>query len=192
VTVPTIRPSKWTYDTGATGGASVEFIVASGGEIILRDPSQKKVTFYYGGAGLGVGLGINLSKLKIPHFSLPNIAMPKIFGRDVSAAGSLESYSSVGTIFMTSAFRGSELTKSDFQGGAVYIDAGAGLIYGRSASAMLLGIHSAKLATGLSSASTIWLAEEAIFEARAILLMYGTTTGLIAGGSIGILAGSLT
>ncbi len=57
---------------------------------------------------------------------------------------------------------------------------------------MLLGIHSAKLATGLSSASTIWLAEEAIFEARAILLMYGTTTGLIAGGSIGILAGSLT
>lgn len=185
------RPSKWTYYTGATGGANLEFIVASGGKVVLKDPSGTQVSFYYGGAGIGAGMGITLSKIKIPHFVLPDIKLPKILGHDIGGAGSLESYFSVGEIFMTPAFRGSELTRSDFQGGAVYIDIGLGLIYGRSASAMLLGIHAAKLATGLSNPSSAWLAEEAIFEAKALLLMYGASTGLVAGGGVGILAGNM-
>ena len=53
------------------------------------------------------------------------------------------------------------------------------------------GTNSAQLAFGLSSPAMVWLAEEAIAQAPAVLVMGGTTAGLQAGAGIGILLGYL-
>jgi hypothetical protein len=186
-----LRSSKWNYQTGSTAGVSIEFVVASGGDIALKDPGGQRVDFHYGGIGLGMGGGIRLSKIKVPKFALPDVKVPRIAGREMGGAGSLESFNSGGFVYMTSAFRGSELSRSDFQGATVYVDAGGGLGYGKAASAMILGINPAKLALGLSSPAMAWLAEAAIAEAPAVLIMYGTAVGMIAGWGAGVLVGYL-
>ncbi|KVN94144.1 hypothetical protein WL30_22325 [Burkholderia ubonensis] len=186
-----LRSSNWSYKTGATGGASIEFVVASGGTIVLADPGGRETDFYYGGVGVGLGLGLRVPKIKLPRFSLPEIRIPKIAGREVGGAGSVKSFDSAGLVFMTPAFRGAELAEADFQGGTVYLDGGLGIGYGKAGSVMLLGINSAQLALGLSSPAMTWLAENAIAHAPAVLLMGGTTIGLQAGAGAGILVGYL-
>ncbi|WP_407973302.1 hypothetical protein ACJ51O_36200 (plasmid) [Burkholderia pyrrocinia] len=186
-----LRPSNWSYKTGATGGVSIEFVVASGGTIVLADPAGTETDFYYGGVGVGIGFGLRVPKIKLPRFSVPEIKIPKIAGHEVGGAGSLKSFDSAGLIFMAPAFSGAELTKSDFQGATVYLDGGVGIGYGKAGSAMILGINSAQLALGLSSPAMTWLAEIAIAHAPAILLMGGTTVGLQAGAGAGILVGYL-
>jgi hypothetical protein len=186
-----LRRSNWSYRTGATGGVSVEFVVASGGTLVLDDPEKQERDFHYGGIGVGLGVGFRVPKIKLPKLSVPELRIPKIAGHEVGGAGSLKSFDSDGLIYMTPSFRGTELTASDIQGGTVYVDGGIGLIYGKGASAMLLGINSAMLALGLSNPGFVWLAEEAIAHAPAILLMGGTTVGLQAGLAAGILVGYL-
>lgn len=186
-----LRPSNWSYKTGATGGVSIEFVVASGGTIELADPAGRVNDFYYGGIGLGYGEGFRLSKIKIPKFKLPDIKIPKIAGHEIGGAGSLKSFDSGGLVFMTQSFHGAELTKADLQGSTIYLDGGLGLGYGKAGTAMLLGINSAKLALGLTSPAFAWVAEEAIAHAPAVLLMGGTTVGLIAGFGAGVLIGYL-
>ncbi|MFP3503836.1 hypothetical protein [Burkholderia sp. SIMBA_062] len=185
------RHSDWTYKTGATGGVSLELAVASGGTIVLADPSGQLFDFYYGGIGIGYGVGLRIPKIKLPRFSIPEIKIPKIAGHEVGGAGSLKSFDSAGLIYMAPAFDGKELSKSDFQGATVYLDGGVGVGYGKAGTAMLLGINPAQLALGLSSPAMMWLAENAIAHARAALVMGGTTVGLIAGGGAGILVGYL-
>lgn len=60
-----LRLSKWTYDTGATSGISVAFVVASGGTIVLRDPAKGEQDFYDGGLGVGAGWGIKIPNIKL-------------------------------------------------------------------------------------------------------------------------------
>ena len=48
-----LRKSGWQYSTGAGGGASLEFLMASGGDIILTAPDEQTQSFYYGGVGVG-------------------------------------------------------------------------------------------------------------------------------------------
>jgi hypothetical protein len=189
--VSILRPSNWSYKTGATGGVSIEFVVASGGTIVLADPGGHETDFYYGGVGVGMGLGLRLPKIKLPRFSLPELKIPKIAGHEVGGAGSLKSFDSAGLVFMTPAFRAAELAKADFQGATVYLDGGLGIGYGKGGTAMLLGINSAQLALGLSSPAMAWLAESAIAEAPAVVLMGGTTAGLQAGAGAGVLVGYL-
>ncbi|MCA3935405.1 hypothetical protein, partial [Burkholderia sp.] len=131
-----LRPSNWSYKTGATGGVSIEFVVASGGTIVLADPAGKETDFYYGGVGVGIGFGLRLPKIKLPRFSLPEIKIPKIAGREVGGAGSAKSFDSAGLIYMAPAFHGAELAESDFQGATVYLDGGVGIGYGKAGSAM--------------------------------------------------------
>lgn len=185
------RHSDWIYKTGATGGVSLELAVASGGTIVLADPGGQIFDFYYGGVGIGYGLGLRIPKIKLPRFSIPEIKIPKIAGHEVGGAGSLKSFDSGGLVFMTAAFRGTELSKSDFQGATVYLDGGLGIGYGKAGTAMLLGINPAQLALGLSSPAMVWLAEKAIAQAPAALVMGGTTAGLLAGAGAGILVGYL-
>ncbi|WP_322047527.1 hypothetical protein [Paraburkholderia sp. J67] len=184
-----MRDSKWTYNTGSTAGASVEFVIASGGEIALNDPDGHRVNFHYGGAGVGYGVGIKISKIRIPKIRLPDIKIPPVFGHEVGGAGSIESFDSGGYVFMAPGFHGAELSRSDFQGATIYFDAGAGLGYAKAATGMLMGINAARLAMGMSSPMLEWMAIDAIADARACLLMYGTSVGLVAGGGIGILVG---
>lgn len=186
-----LRPSQWTYETGATGGISVEFVVASGGTIVLHDPARKEEDFWYGGLGVGIGIGLKLPKIKLPKMTIPEIKIPKVAGREVGGAGSAKSFPSSGAVYMTSSFEKQELTRSDIQGATLYVDAGAGLIVGHAGSAMLLGMNSALLAMGLSNPAMSFLMIEAIQHAPAVLLMHGWTGGLQAGGGVGLLAGYL-
>lgn len=186
-----LRSSKWTYSTGATGGVSVDVVVASGGTIVLQDPSQTDQSFYYGGLGAGLGESIKLPRIKLPRFVLPELKLPTINGAEVGGAGSMKSFPSGGEVFMTDAFQGAELTREDIEGGTVYVDAGAGLLVGEGISVMLLGINSAELLLGLTSPAMIGMAVRAIMHAPALLVMGGLTAGLQAGAGIGVLAGYL-
>lgn len=186
-----LRLSKWTYSTGAGGGLSVEILMATGGTIVLSDPAGHEQNFYYGGVGAGIGLGLKIPKIKLPKFSTPEIKLPPIRGRSVGAGGSTLDFPSYGAIYMTNAFRGSELSRSDFQGGTIYVDGSLSAIYGWAGDAMLLGMNPALLAAGLAAPGLSWLVQQAISEAPAVLLMRGQTVGFQAGGSIGILAGYL-
>ncbi|MDR5741429.1 MULTISPECIES: hypothetical protein [unclassified Caballeronia] len=176
-----LRPSEWSYSTGATGGVCADVVVASGGSIVLSDPDAKDEAFYYGGIGAGMGVGIKIPRLKLPGLN----------GKEVGGAGSAKSFPSGGAIFMTDAFRGSELSRRDIQGATVYVDAGGGLLLGAGGSVMFLGINSAELILGLSSPGMLYLAERAIAQAPALLVMGGITAGLQAGLGVGLLAGYL-
>ncbi|BCQ27636.1 hypothetical protein NK8_58250 (plasmid) [Caballeronia sp. NK8] len=80
-----------------------------------------------------------------------------------------------GTVFMTHAFYGAELSRSDLRGAAVYIPArpGSEFFIGPARPAMLLGINAAELMMGLASPTTLHIAERAIARARALLLLDG-------------------
>lgn len=186
-----LRTSKWGYKTGAGGGASVEFVMATGGTIVLTDPQARPQSFYYGGVGLGVGVGFKIPRIKLPKFALPEIKLPKIGDRGVGAAGSTLDFPSYGSVYMTNAFTGKELTRSDFQGAVVYLDGSLSVLYGWAGDVMLLGMNPAMLALGLSNPAFMTFAEQAVAQAPAVLLMYGQTVGFQAGASAGILVGYL-
>jgi hypothetical protein len=186
-----LRLSQWTYLTGAGGGASIDVVMATGGTIILDDPQKQEQKFHYGGVGLGFGFAFKLPKIRLPKFTLPEIKIPKIGGRSVGGAGSTLDFPSYGHVYMTSSFDGKELTRPDLQGAIVYIDGSLSALYGWAGDVMLMGIDPAKLVLGLSNTAFMWLAEEAISRAPAVLVMYGQTVGAQAGVSVGLLAGYL-
>ncbi|MCA8093292.1 hypothetical protein LGM65_20765 [Burkholderia anthina] len=171
-----LRKSDWIYDTGATGGVGLGFLLASGGTIYLKDPAGKEEQFYYGGTGVGLG-----RMLKIPK--VPDISIPKVLHmpHEPSATGAATSFTSTGGVYMTGAFRGKELKRSDFTGGAVYIDAGFGIIAdGMSVSIMLLGINMAFLMMSIAMPQMPFL-RSAIYEAPAVLVMAGFSLGAQSG-----------
>jgi hypothetical protein len=184
-----IRRSKWTYSTGAGGGAGFAFVMATGGDILLADPAGQPQNFYYGGVGVGFSWPAKLPRMKLPKFTVPEIRLPNVGGRSVAAAGSTFDFPSFGDIFMTNAFHGKELTRSDLQGAIVYIDASASLVYGWAGDLMLLGINTPMFVLGLSSPAFSFLMEEAVANAPAVLFMRGQTVGIQAGASLGLLAG---
>lgn len=172
----TLRPSKWGYDTGSTGGIGVGALLASGGKFLLTDPTEQDQEFTY--AGTGIGSGRTVGFLKIFDIGLPKfLHLP----REVAGTGSTLDYTSSGSVYMTSAFRGSELKRSDFVGGTIYIDAGVGVIAdGYSATIMLLGMNSALMMMGISMPQLPFF-KLAINEAPAVLVMRGFNTGLQSG-----------
>jgi hypothetical protein len=78
-----------------------------------------------------------------------------------------------GSIFMTHAFTGAELLRSDLRGAVVFVhgDAETEVLAGPRRSVMLLGINAAELMMGLSSSAMSGLAEHAIGQARALMLI---------------------
>ncbi|WP_253196803.1 hypothetical protein [Burkholderia cenocepacia] len=82
---------------------------------------------------------------------------------------------------MTSAFKGSELTRSDLQGGTVYLDGYGGVVVAQGATVMLLGINPAMLALGLTSPAMSMILADAVANAPALLYMHGRTAGFQAG-----------
>jgi hypothetical protein len=84
-------------------------------------------------------------------------------------------------MYMTDSFSGSELTKSDIQGGTIYFDLSVGLLAAAGASVMLLGINISLLMPLLVNPGLFAnLASNAIKSAPALLVMRGTAEGLIA------------
>lgn len=163
------RKSDWEFDASAAGGVGYGLLAASGGKIVLTDPSNQSQNFFY--TGYGIGFSKAIPKIEIPPLPILN--------RVISVAGSTEGFYSGGVIYMTDSFGGDELVKSDL-GGAVYLDAGGGLFAGFSGSIMLLGINVALLASCILNPGLFAsVAKNAIEHAPAILVMAGVSEGLI-------------
>ena len=178
-----IRPSSWSYKTAANGGVGVAFVVASGGNIELYDPTGRVVNFWYGGLGAGWSFGFKIPKVKLPTL--------KVRGLPVGAAGALKAFPSGGAIFMTDSFQQKELTHSDIQGAIVFIDGGIGALLGVGGTAILFGINPALLALALASPTMPFLLQSALSSAKGVLVMGGVAVSVQAGGGIGGLVGYL-
>ena len=165
------RESGWTFDSSAGYGLGLQFLSASGGKIVIRDSKKQSHGFYY--SGFGVTAGFSIPKIKLPP-------LPRV-NRNISATGAPDSFESAGIMYMTDSFPGSELAKSDIQGGTIYIDLSGGLLASAGASVMLLGINISLLMPLLVNPGLFAnLASNAIKSAPALLVMGGTAEGLIA------------
>ena len=161
-----IRKSKWVFDTSATYEFGLGLLSTSGGKIVINDPQGESHNFRYSGFGLGVSAAI--SKIKLPPLPALN--------RTVSVTGSTENFDSRGWLYMTDSFPGDELARSDIQGGAIYLDCGAGLLAGYGGTFMFLGINVALLTPWLVNPGLFAnLASNVIKSAPAFLFMHGVS-----------------
>jgi hypothetical protein len=176
-----LRMSKWTYTNGATGGVGTGLLAASGGTLSFTDPDKQAQDFSYAGLGIGI-FSIAIPKIKIPDLPILN--------RGITGTGAARSFDGGGLLYMTESFHGRELSKSDLQGGTVYLDVSTGLLAGYGGSVMLLGINTAFLAPWIINPGLgANLAANAMRKAPAVLVIYGQSEGLIA--SVGDLSAML-
>ena len=132
-----LRKSKWVFDTSSGGGAGIDLLLASGGVIVLDDPSKQPQQFQY--AGIGVGHAFSIPRLmRIPKLELPKII---INGHTAGGSGATKGFWSEGDVFMTEAFRGDELSIKDIEGGVIYADWSAAYLGGIGGSIMFAGIN---------------------------------------------------
>ena len=185
--IPIKKESAWQFVTSSSGGIGVEFVLAEGGAIYLRDPSGGLVTFRYGAAGAGVAAGFKLPKIGKLQFRLR--------GKNVGAAVAPAAFPNVGKLYILDWFPGNELTRSDLTGVCMFAEAGGGLFVGGSGTAMLLGMSPAWWAGTLASAPLpplmVYTNYKMFQSATAVLLMAGINAGLMAGVGAGALVGGL-
>lgn len=183
------KQSQWTFNTSATGGVGVGFVVGSGGLIVLNTPDNFQASFHYGGIGAGLSFGGKLPK--IPK-------LPKIDLKGKSGAGSTTDFTSTGTVYVMEGCKKDELTPTDFEDPCVFIDAGGGAIVGYSGTAMLAGISSmallkAGLTAGLVPGTLVdpLVLADVLSTAQALILMRGWNAGLQIGGGASVSIGYL-
>lgn len=126
---PVRKVSAWQFITFGSGGLSIGIFAASGGKMILKDPSGKEHTFIYGGAGAGLSLGAKLPKLGKMKVPTP------------TGAGGPTSFPSTGMVLANKDLPGGDLKKSDIQGLCTFVEVGGGFITGGSGTAMLVGLN---------------------------------------------------
>ena len=186
-----VNKSGWEYKTASGGGLTVVAVAGSGGSIILRSPQGELVSYRYGGVGVGVGFGARL-----PRFGKINI---QIKGKGVSAAGAAEALPSTGKVFVSDALVNRDLTSDDITGPCMYTEVGGGLLFGGSATALLLGLDpkllalsvalSSNPATSLIASATV--SRQLARSAKGAVVMAGVNAGLQAGGGAAIYIGYL-
>src|SRR4030095_9399693 len=121
--MPGIRPSNWTFNTSGSYGASGFYLAGAAGHLVLTQPKGGDVVFNYVAAGAGTGASINLTF-------------------------STEGHPSFGKIFLLESFHGADLTRKDFEGWCVIIEASVaapaikmgGGINANAGSAMFVGV----------------------------------------------------
>lgn len=177
------RLSKWTYDTSASVSIALGATAISGGLISLNDPNKKSHHFHYGGFGVGTSIGLSLTKIELPETLIRNYA--------ASGSGSITEFPSDSALYMTESFHGRELSKSDIQGVATYIEVGLGIIAGGSATLMFLGLNPALILAAVASPGFAHLVTVAIEQAPAILVIWGGSMGPQVGGGVSALLGQL-
>lgn len=163
-----LRLSKWKFDTSDGLSLGFAFTAMSGGLVSLIDPKKKTHHFHYGGFGVGGSVGFSLTKIEMPKGIIENY-IP-------SGSGSLTSFPSKGTVYMTRAFKGDELTKADICGVAAYAEFGASAVAGYGGTIMFLGLNQLLVLAG-EAAPPLHLIGLAIAEAPAILVMQGSSVG---------------
>jgi hypothetical protein len=149
----------------------MDLVLKAGGTFVLRDPAGKKETFYFGRAIAAMTAKVMpAAGTEIP-VRLPIMRLPDRIGKD--SEDQTAKRSSEGTVFMTYAFHGPELSRSDLEGAAVFVPTaiGSDRFVGPPRAAMLLGIDATDLRVGLSSPATFGVAERALARARAVLVM---------------------
>jgi hypothetical protein len=183
LSVTVTKTSAWDFVTFGSGGVGLGYFAAEGGTIVLKNPSTGiDESFYYGGAGVGLSAG-----LKIPKIGKVQINTKK---GPLTGSGGPTAFPSTGTVLVTDACPGTDLTRSDIQGLCCFTEVGGGLIGGGSAAAMYIGLDPIRLAAfagsvipviGMSLASQFFLA-----SAKGMILMAGLNVGLQAqiGGAV--------
>jgi hypothetical protein len=102
-----LRKSNWKFVTSNGGSLSIGLLSGEGGSVTLEEPgTRKQVKFCYGAFGGGLGVGVKLPKLG--RVQLPGLV------------GSSESLTSLGAVYMTPQFPGSELTIENINGGCCF------------------------------------------------------------------------
>lgn len=135
--------SKWAFETSGTGGVGIEFVAASGGTVVLLDPTGAERRVHYGAGGVGLSAGIR----KIPKIGRidPGKLDPKGFSDHGGGNVAPESFWNHGAVYVMEGCPREELQLDDFTGICLAFDVGAGLIVGYSGSAILAGIDPASL-----------------------------------------------
>jgi hypothetical protein len=167
------KKSGWEFVTFGGGGLSAGALLqggVSGGTVVLKDLQGKEVSFYYGGAGVGIGGGLKLPKLGRVNLN--------------NKGGTLgpTAFPSTGTLYVTDQIAGDDVTQGDLQGLCCWVEVGGGLLVGASGTAMLLGMNPAYLALCATPVTMSVGTQLLAGSAKAVLLMAGINAGLQAGG----------
>ncbi|WP_322045256.1 hypothetical protein [Paraburkholderia sp. J67] len=177
-----LRKSSWTFDTSSGGGTGFGALLMSGGLIVLDDPEGNRQKFKYG--GLGMGLSVPLPKLLHRKLTLPKITFR---GQEIAGTGSTTDFPSQGVIYETAACHGG-LTPRKLDGGVIYFDGSAGLLYGKGVTVMLCGIDPELLEIGIMMRPVMTLA---VNTASAVIVFRGVNEGLQEGLSGGLMLGQM-
>ncbi|SIT42943.1 conserved membrane hypothetical protein [Paraburkholderia piptadeniae] len=177
------RISKWTFDTSAGLGLGFGVLAMSGGMISLKDPGNKPHHFHYGGFGIGFSRGLSLKKIEIPESIVQNYVP--------SGSGSLASFPSTGIVYMTKAFKRTELTEADICGMAAYVEIGGGVVAGYAGTLMFLGLNQSLVLPAFEFPQFAHLLYVAISQAPAVLFMRGASMGPQAGVGVNGMLGML-
>lgn len=168
--------SAWQFITFGSGGISLGYFAAEGGQMILKSPSGTDETFTYGGAGAGLSVG-----LKIPKLGKIQIPTPK---GPITGAGGPMAFPSTGKVFAADNLPGGDLSTSDIQGLCMFGEVAGGIIAGASATAMFIGLN--PLYLSLLGAMPNIGAQLLLNTARGMILMAGVNVGIQAqiGGAV--------
>jgi outer membrane protein OmpA-like peptidoglycan-associated protein len=179
------KESKWSFDTSAGRSESATvwgpiFVTDGTGLITLKSPQGQKVKFHMAAGGAGAGLALPSRFKKINGFISP----------PAGASGSSEAMDSWGKVYILDGFDGDELTTHDFEGWFYTHDVSANAIFaGFSGTAMLLGLAPSSIPFEVVKDGLLAQAINKIWpsvlrsEAKALLLMWGRSTGSIGAGA---------
>jgi hypothetical protein len=177
------RLSNWKYDTSANASIGLGVAAISGGLISLKDPDKKPHHFHYGGFGVAASVGLSLTKIEFPQTFIRNYV--------ASGSGSTSNFPGDSALYMTDSFRGRELSKSDIQGVAAYIELGAAALAGGGGTLMFLGLNPVLVLAAVANPGFAHIVTVAIEQAPAILMMWGGSMGPQIGGGVSALLGQL-
>ncbi|WP_321818263.1 MULTISPECIES: hypothetical protein [unclassified Paraburkholderia] len=186
--IKTLRESNWKYDTGAGGGGGIDVVLASGGVVVLDPPTGQPEQFAYAGVGMGITFPI-LKWLKLGKLELPKL---NVQGRSVGASGATKGFDSSGKVYMTEAFRGTELEIRNFEGGVIYVDWSLGYLAGWSGTFMLAGIDPRLMKLATVPVAGAAFMRQAIMSAPVFIRTVGRMEGLTDSLGGGIMFGQLT
>jgi hypothetical protein len=181
-----LRSSGWTYKTGATGSGNIGPILFSGGNIILDDPAKRMKNFSY----RGVGMGATLFQLPT-RFELPKIPLPKFILKNgaIAGSGATTDFFGGGLVCIMPGLGKADLQVSDFEGATIYIDVSAGVLMAAGVSLLLCGISQHVLVSAIMNPPVFM--RYAINSARAALVIYGSSEGLVDSFSAGLMFGGM-
>lgn len=163
------RESRWSFATSNGGGVGIGFVGAEAGSITLRSPAAQVQKFGYGALGIGATWGLKLPSLGKVH--LPG-----------ASVGSSEAFAGGGLVYMTSYFRGAELSISDIRGACFFLELAGGLVWGGSGVAMVFGLNPALVTMAAASRDPASIVK-AVATATGFLLFSGVNFGIQAGAS---------